>query len=73
VGGGLSLLVNLLLSIGVLRDGIQLRAKGGDTKFASPAVWGLAVMIGSFLAVALYWLIHHSSLRASTPKPGEGT
>jgi hypothetical protein len=71
-GGGLASIVNFMFSVGVLLDGGQLRAKGRETKFVSPAVWGLAVLIGSFVALALYWLIHHSSLRETTPKAGEG-
>lgn len=40
VGGGLGLLVNLVLSIGVLRDGIQLRAKGGRHEVRIPCGLG---------------------------------
>ena len=73
VGGGALLIVNLLFALGVQRDGDRMREQGREPMFVGPAVWFLGVLIGSFLVVALYWLVHHSNLRANTPKTGEGT
>jgi len=56
---------DVLFAVGVTRDGDRIREKGGDTFLVGPTVWGLGVLVGSFLVVALYWLVHHSILRAS--------
>jgi uncharacterized membrane protein YadS len=56
-------LVNVMFAIGITRDGDRIREKGGETMFVGPNGWALGVLVGSFLVVALYWLVHHSSLR----------
>jgi hypothetical protein len=56
-------LVNVVFAIGITRDGDRIREKGGETMFVGPNAWALGVLVGSFLVVALYWLVHHSSLR----------
>ena len=58
-------LIDVLFAIGITRDGDRIRERGGETRFVGPTVWGLAVLVGSFLVVALYWLVHHSNLRAA--------
>jgi len=62
--GAAAFIVNLLFAIGITRDGDRIRERGGETRFVGPNAWGLGVLVGSFLVVALYWLVHHSSLRA---------
>jgi len=63
------LLIDVLFAIGITRDGDRIRERGGETRFVGPTVWGLAVLVGSFLVVALYWLVHHSNLRATPNEP----
>ena len=67
------LLVNLLFALGVLRDANRIQDRGSEPMFVGPTVWFFGVLFGSFLVLALYWLMHHSSLRGGMPKPGEGT
>ena len=64
--------VHLLFALGVMRDGDRIRTAGGDTRFVGPGAWAASVLLGGLLAVALYWLIHHSSLRAPETKPSAG-
>ena len=71
--GSAVFLVNLLFALGVLHDAHRIHDKGHGPLFVGPTVWFFGVLFGSFLVLALYWLMHHSSLRGGTPKPGEGT
>jgi hypothetical protein len=64
------LLINLLFALGVLQDAHRLHDKGHGPLFVGPNVWFFGVLFGSFLVLALYWLMHHSSLRGGEPKSG---
>jgi len=63
--GCAALLLNLLFALGVLRDAIKLQDNSRGPMFVGPTVWFFGVLFGSFLVLALYWLMHHSSLRGS--------
>ena len=69
--GAAFLLVNLLFALGVLRDANRTQDQGREPLFVSPTVWFFGVLFGSFLVLALYWLMHHSSLRGNAPKTGD--
>ena len=71
--GAAVLLINLLFALGVLRDANRIQDRGSEPMFVGPTVWFFGVLFGSFLVLALYWLMHHSSLRGGTPKTGEGS
>jgi hypothetical protein len=73
VGGAILLVVNLIFAVGVMRDGDRMREQGREPTFVGPNGWALGVLVGSFVVVALYWLIHHSSLRIVPAKAGEGS
>ena len=73
VVGCAALLLNLLFALGVLHDAHRLHDKNHGPLFVGPTVWFFGVLFGSFLMLALYWLMHHSSLSAGTPKTGAGT
>ncbi len=64
IAGAALLLSNVIFAIGVMRDGDRIRERGADTQFVGPAMWALGVLVGSFAVVALYWVVHHSTLRA---------
>lgn len=53
-----------------LADGVYVDAKkldeipdGKGALFVAPRVWWLATILLGLAAVAVYWLIHHSTLR----------
>ena len=70
--GCVALLLNLLFALGALRDAIKLQDHSRGPLFVGPTVWFFGVLFGSFLVLALYWLMHHSSLRGEAPKTGSG-
>jgi len=67
-----ALLLNILFALGVLRDAHRLHDKDRGPMFVGPNVWFFGVLFGSFLMLALYWLIHHSSLRGTTSGSAPG-
>lgn len=59
----LAIVVQVFFAIAVYRDAEKIVADGGKTVFVSGTWWTVAVLVGSLPAVALYWAIHHSTLR----------
>jgi hypothetical protein len=55
-----ALLVNVIFAIGVYRDASANRS---STVLIGPVGWTLATLGGGVFTIALYWTIHHSSLR----------
>ena len=45
----------------------KLAARGGGLFLVGPFLWGWIVFIFGIAGLALYWAIHHSSLRSSVP------
>ena len=62
----------LYVAIKVYRDGRKMRQKGWDTFLVGPFAWALIVLAGNVFAFALYWGVHHSSLRPAPPKDKAG-
>jgi hypothetical protein len=59
-------LVHLLFAFAVWRDARRWVRRGGRTVLVAGWVWALATLPFGLLAVALYWALHHSTLRAPT-------
>jgi len=56
--------VHIVFAVGVYRAAAHLRSCGEQVWFAPAIVWLIATLVGGLLAVAVYWLIHHSQFRA---------
>ena len=71
VVAGAILLVRIVFAIGVFIAARRIAARGSPTLFIGPVLWSLAVVCGGLLVVALYWLLHHSTLsRLPSLSPG---
>ncbi len=70
--GSAAFLLNLLFALGVLRDAHRRQDRNRELLFVGPTTWFFGVVFGSFLVLALYWLMHHSSLSGSATKAGDG-
>ena len=55
--------VHLIFAFAVRSDASRRRAAGQPLAFVGPLTWFFAAWIGGVLAVAAYWLMHHSNLR----------
>lgn len=74
----LTALVHIAFAVAVLNDAQMLwdhlRRK---TFFVGGPLWALATLLGGVFVAAIYWLIHHSTLRPQQPssesqaKPGQ--
>ncbi len=62
---GLTFLVHVFFAVGVFRAARGLRRRGEKLIFAPPVVWAIHTLLWGMCALLLYWLIHHSSLRAA--------
>ena len=59
---GTILLVRVGFAVGVLIDARGLVSRATPTLFMGPELWAAAVLLGGLLVVALYWLLHRSTL-----------
>ena len=62
---GLTLLMHFFFAMGVFVAARGLRARGEKVMFAPPVVWAFHTLLWGMIVVLSYWLIHHSSLRAT--------
>lgn len=60
--------LHLTFAIAVWADGNHCKTAFGRGPFLVPCfVWALVTLLGGLPAVAVYWVIHHSSLRMPSP------
>ena len=57
-------LVHIAFSLAIYQDAnSQKQYEPTGSVFVRPFIWALAVLFGGVLIAALYWLIHHSSIK----------
>ena len=64
----LGFLVHVAFAVAVYRDAERSLRPQGRLLFVNPFTWSLTALVASVAGVGLYWLLHHSTLRA----PGAG-
>jgi hypothetical protein len=62
---GLTLWVHIVFAVGVFLAARNLRAKGERVRFAPPIIWAILTLLWGMCVLLPYWLIHHSTLRAT--------
>lgn len=57
------LVLHFILAVAVWATARRAQRSGIVLTFLSPFFWGVATLIGGVFVAALYWVIHHSTLR----------
>ncbi|MDR3403449.1 MAG: hypothetical protein P4L99_13210 [Chthoniobacter sp.] len=64
----LTAVVHISFSLAVWNDSRRLsHYLGRRPFFVGRGIWGLATLLGGVFVAAIYWLIHHSTLRPQPP------
>lgn len=65
------IVVNVSFAAAVLADSGELqRQLRRRTFFVSGGIWALATLVGGVFVAAIYWMIHHSTLRPQAVSDG---
>lgn len=59
----LTALVHIIFANAVGNDADNFIRNGQPTQLVGPRAWALAILLGGVFVAAIYWLIHHSTLR----------
>jgi len=64
----LGVIINIIFAIAVLKDSYRMiRIYNRGTYLVGGGTWALATLVGGVVTAAIYWLIHHSTLRVNPP------
>ncbi len=65
----LTAIVHIAFAIAVWVDTGQMAVRQHRSTFlVGGGLWALATLIGGIMVVAVYWLVHHSTLRPQPPQ-----
>jgi hypothetical protein len=59
----LPIILNLIFAVAIFIDARRLRQTNCPTRFVPPVLWALTALGAGLLGVALYWMIHYSTLK----------
>jgi len=65
--GIFSSIFNIIMGIAVANDAKNLQLRKTGLFLFGPVLWGLLTLVFGLSALALYWVIHHSTLRNQRP------
>jgi len=61
-------IVHIAFAFAVWVDSGQMTVRQNRSTFlVGGGLWALATLIGGIMVVAVYWLVHHSTLRSQPP------
>ncbi len=61
------IVLSIIMALAVNGDAKRLLASRGGLYLFGPFAWGLIAFVFRLAGFALYWAIHHSSLRSTIP------
>lgn len=67
IPGILTFIVHVAFAIGVGADAARMRDRHVGTFLVGGGMWAFATLLGGLVVVAIYWLIHHSTLHPLPP------
>ncbi len=66
----LALVIHVVFAFAVYKDADTLVGSRPGTVLVGPPIWFLATLAGGVVIAGIYWVMHHSTLRApDAPKP----
>ncbi len=71
VYGALVFIIHIVMAFVVNNDAKQLESESEGTFLFIPFFWSLIVFVFGLAGLALYWAVHHSTLRSKTLHEGE--
>lgn len=64
--GVLSLILNCILAYAVNQDAQRLCRMPSHLFLVGPIIWSLLTLVSGVVGLAIYWLVHYSSLASSS-------
>ena len=67
--GLVAIAVHVLCALAVLSDASRVESQHRSTILVPGYVWAAATLFGGITTTAIYWLLHHSTLRPASTQP----
>jgi len=58
--------INIVFAVAIKQDADRLIQRDGCLFLVGPGLWSLATLLGGVTVVALYWVVHYSTLQPKT-------